>query len=47
MEASEKTSPLTDRYPGLTPAEVEESRKKHGINILTPPEKRAVVEALP
>ena len=39
MEPSEKTSPLTDRYPGLTPEEVEESRKKHGTNILTPPKK--------
>ena len=26
-------------YQGLTSAEVEESRRKHGENILTPPEK--------
>ncbi|MDE6670053.1 MAG: calcium-translocating P-type ATPase, PMCA-type [Muribaculaceae bacterium] len=26
-------------YEGLSPAQVEESRRKHGVNILTPPEK--------
>ena len=26
-------------YSGLTPAQVEESRRKHGANVLTPPEK--------
>ncbi|MDE6843457.1 MAG: hypothetical protein K2J24_08025, partial [Muribaculaceae bacterium] len=26
-------------YEGLSPAQVEESRRKHGVNVLTPPEK--------
>lgn len=39
MEHSDRNSPLAERYPGLTPEEVEESRKKHGTNILTPPKK--------
>jgi Ca2+-transporting ATPase len=26
-------------FPGLTPAEVEQSRKTHGVNVLTPPER--------
>ena len=30
------------QYKGLTPAEVEESRKKYGANILTPPEKASL-----
>ncbi|MCM1029083.1 MAG: calcium-translocating P-type ATPase, PMCA-type [Pseudoflavonifractor sp.] len=29
-------------YTGLTDAEVSESRKKHGVNILTPPEKESL-----
>ena len=33
-------------YIGLTDAEVLESRKKYGVNILTPPEKRTVMETI-
>ena len=32
-------SPLTDPQKGLTSAEVEASRKAHGSNVLTPPER--------
>ncbi|MCE9563278.1 MAG: calcium-translocating P-type ATPase, PMCA-type [Planctomycetes bacterium] len=33
------TAPSTMPFPGLTPAEVEQSRKTHGANVLTPPER--------
>ena len=32
-------------YTGLTDAEVAESRKKYGVNVLTPPEKESLLEA--
>ena len=31
-------------YQGLTDAEVLESRKKNGVNILTPPEKESLLK---
>ncbi len=30
------------KYRGLTAEEVEESRRKHGVNVLTPPERESV-----
>jgi Ca2+-transporting ATPase len=39
MEITERASPTAERYPGLTPEEIVESREKHGINVLTPPKK--------
>ena len=34
---SESVKPAALRYPGLTPAEVEASRREHGENLLAPP----------
>ncbi len=31
------TAPTNVRYPGLSPAEVEQSRREHGHNVLSPP----------
>ncbi len=36
----------THHYSGLTDAQVLESRKKHGVNILTPPEKETLWDTL-
>ena len=33
------TAPTNVRYPGLSPAEVEQSRREHGHNVLSPPER--------
>lgn len=34
-------------YSGLTDEEVSESRRKNGVNILTPPEKGSAMETIP
>lgn len=39
MTIAQKLRPKTARFPGLSQAEVEVSREKNGINLLTPPEK--------
>ncbi|MDE6051249.1 MAG: hypothetical protein K2G08_06150, partial [Paramuribaculum sp.] len=33
-----------EKYRGLTAAEVEESRRLHGTNLLTPPERESLLK---